>query len=862
MTQRAFPGFRSTGRPTPSSSFTALERVRGAPRQVGQVKAAGASLELQPQIVGTLADMKIRGDWAAATVWAEDGKRHSVSGNAVKELKEGLQYEFLGKFSVHPKYGPQLQVSAAFPRIAPNHNAIVRFITASFDGIGEKSATKFVAKVIQEGGAKGLEELRCKLLKEPWSISFDEVIGRKGTFSDEHRDTSIAAFIKRDLSTRIAGMDGVTTPSIKALSVYLASRITAADPNATDVVDKAWRMLSADPYKPIMDVRGYGFVAADSIGRHVGIAHDAPVRLAALVAHAVHQHCDVGGHAFLTAEQLYASVGKIDPRIQPEDAVPHAVQRKTIQVDSAMQDEEDTDGEDLFVPPETRYYKHGLLRAETKLAAKIAGMLQPSDPILKGSNPDPEALGGKAVLDLVRAAARRVFPDGLDPTQEEALRRIITSPVRVHTLTAGPGCGKTALMEVLVKMLPQCSFRFCAPTGKAAKVLSNRLASAGLEASTIHSMLKGSDPGDFAVGDNNPLTGDILVVDESSMPDLALANALFSAVPERMHVILLGDTRQLPSIKPGSVLSDLLKIEEIDHNHLSVTHRNSGGILEVVNEIGEGAVDVRDRDAVRFSQGLGEASQRFQEVMTTYLDAVQRRGVANVMLMMPRRKGRHDEPGWDTTYANATLRQVCNPAGQAVPGTFFRVHDRIVIRENMGIPQPDADEVHGGKARRDDPAVSVPEERVVNGDTGSILGYVLDPKARAGETAKWISLQLDDGRRVQFPGESASSLDLAYAMTVHASQGSEYKEVVMVVTPGTATFMNRNMLFTGVSRARESLHVFGEEAVIKRVARTPLPERNSALADRIRHAVDATAADRQQASQARRGEREQARQVG
>lgn len=907
------------------SPFSAAARRQSSsvdrPQAVPAHRAAAGAEHLE----GYVERVNIYGDWGRATVWTTDRKTVTVVGAVTKELKEGMDYAFTGRMEEHQKFAPQFKAQSVTPVIKANPNAVVRYLKANFDGVGEKTAAKFVKAVIDAGGPQALEELRQRLLQSPWLVA-EEITasGRQASYSSEQKEATIAGFIQRDLSTRLGGMDGMRENVIKALAGWCAHRLhgpkgrpaeddedngledglggrpgAARDPGGPagpaaefpkDPVASAWAMLSRNPYEPIAEVPGYGFTLADTIGRLVNIPLDAPQRLAALVAHALREHSERNGHVYLTREQLDRSIAKIDPRVDVEAAIAQAVADETIVEDTAKLpanaqalsalavggDDQGEVSEDFFGDDaldallvgghgdsqaagvdQRRYYAPALLRAERELAVRVAQMLMPSEPMLPGASIHKGSPAEKRLREGIRAAARTIFPKGLDVSQEDALASIVSSPVRLHTLTAGPGCGKTALMEVLVKLLPQAHFQFCAPTGMAAKVLSNRLRKLGHKASTIHSLLQGSADEGFRVGPENPLYGDVLVVDESSMPDVVLANAVFAAVNSGMHVIMLGDPRQLPSIQPGQVLTDLLRIPEIDHNRLTVTHRNSGGILDVVNEIGEGRLDPSDRESVVFSHGLESAEQDFHAVMGVYLQSVAQEGIENVMLMFPRRQGKLDEPGWNTTYGNAILRAVVNPNAPRVPGTTFSVEDRVIIRDNMTIEQPSREELQGVKPKGD----AEPENRktvsVVNGDTGTIKGFTLDRKDTRNNGAKWIELDLDDGRRLQFPGSAVSALSHAYAKTVHSAQGSEYQVGIIVVTPGSPAFMNRNMLFTGASRVKKKLYMFGEDRVLVKVSQTPLPPRNSALDRRIRAEIEADdeAPAESPSSQSNRGQR-------
>lgn len=779
-------------------------------------------------VTGLLESVRVFGDWAVGSVWSEDRETVKVTGGALKDLQEGAEYTFGGMNRTHPKYGESLEVSVATPFVKLDERAIKKFIERNFKGIGQKTAEKFVAHVVEAGGQNGLAALRQQLLDSPWTVDFSAVT-KKGEYDKDQNEHAFAAYIQRDLATRLGAINGMRDGVLKALALHLASELhksgamNATQGEAPNPVTMAWAVLARNPYGPIPKIPGYGFVAADAIGRSVNIPREAPVRLAALVAHALEEHCSGHGHTFLSGGQLHEAIRKLDGQVRPAAALEHAIAESTIVAQGV-----DPDAETHGAGDTMQYYPPDLYDAETKLASRIADLLQPTEPLggrwAKKDREVQQDLRGR-----IQKAAREVSPklkQGLDQTQEDALANLLTSKVRIHTLTAGPGCGKTQLMEVLVKLLPSKEIRFCGPTGKSAKVLGNRVERHGCTASTIHSLLQGAGRGEFRYCESERLTGDVLVIDEGSMPDVTLFDAALAAANDGMHVIVLGDPGQLASIQPGRVLADLLAIEGIDHNHLSKTHRNSGGILDVVKEVGRGELNPTNRESVSFSQSLGEASDDFHSVMGVYLEAVRRRGFDKVMLMMSRRQGEPVTPGWNTTYANAVLRNVCNPSATKVPGMAYHVGDRIIIRANMEIEQPeelgDASSSHAPRT-----------VRVVNGDTGRIEGYTLDTENRKNGAAKWVAVELDDGRTIQFPGDAASALGLSYALTVHAAQGSEYEEVIAVVTPGSPHFINRTTVFTAFSRAQHHLHIYGNDHELVKIARTSAPRRNSALVERV-----------------------------
>lgn len=784
---------------TPQRSALSALVDRSAVRHAKQEPAS----ESLREEVGVVERVRVFGDWAIGIMWVENRTEVKITGAAVGQLIVGREYTVKGTTKVHPKHGESLEVVVAEPFIRPNEVAITRFIVETFKGIGPKTAEKYVKAVKAMEGEEGLEAVRQRLLKQPWLIAdeISRVTSKKGTYDPQERESVVQAFVERDLATKLGGSQGIRDSVIKALAKYLVERARAVHSDEQgalferDPVTACWAELVADPYEPAKTVPGYGFVMADAIGRSVNIPREAPQRLAALVAFAVLDECAQHGHVYLSEQAVLGAILKFDQMVDPVKAIRYAADHRTVAIEG------------------DRVYPFAHLSQEKSLAKLVSAMISGGAPLSKLS---PQ---GAAVK--VQEAAKSLgagFKDGLDPTQLSALTSILTSGSRIHTVTAGPGCGKTALMEVLVKVLEGRQAVFCSPTGKGAKVLSSRISRFGLKASTLHSLLKGSGPGAFMHDQKNPLSGDFMVIDEAGMIDLGMMQSALAAAGRGMHVILLGDDDQLRSIGAGRVLSDLLEVDGIDHNRLTKTHRNSGGILDVVNEIKAGRLATNDRDGVSFSGQLADASQQFPVVMRAYLEAVERLGFENVSMLLSRKKGDAGVPGWNTTFANACLREVCNPGGVKIPGTRFYSGDRIIIRENMDLQS-------GEK-------VSSADMTVVNGDTGTLLGFTKTPGAQQGG-AQFLKIKLDDGRIIEYPGESASALDHSYAMTVHSAQGSEYKEVIAVITPGQPSFINRSTIYTAFSRPKDRLRVFADDAALRRIAAMPAPARNSALVERI-----------------------------
>ena len=773
------------------------------------------------EITGTVVQIKtFNGGWAIGSIIDSSGKLFPIKGETVGDLQMNMDYRVIGTMVNHAKYGTSLDVISAAPHVQPDERSIKRYLVDNFKGIGPKSADKMIQKILDEEGPSGLESFRMKMLEEPWSIDWTH-LGREGVFEGE--DDEGPGYVARDLATRIASIQGVNRSVLRSLATWLYKERAALpeDKRTKNPVFDAWKMLSEDPYQPIRSVSGYGFSTADAIGTMVSIDKNAPQRLRALIHHALDEKCNSEGHTFLNFDQLKAAMASLDPRANLDSAINHGVKNGLVFVSR--------------VDNKSHYYTPKLYDAEVSVAADFQELMHTATPILKGELTDEQ------IQLAFRAGKENAAKYSLDPSQVKAVRDMLTNPGRLHILTGGPGCGKTALIETIIRLASKSTFTFCAPTGKAAKVLTSRIHMTGHSAGTIHSTFQGSEHG-WLVNREDPLDTDILVVDESSMPPLEIWKVILEGMGPHTHLIMVGDPDQLPSIEAGCVLIDLLKVPGVNHVHLNQVHRNSGGILDVVHEVRLGKLNVVDRDSVLFSHGLDEPFEDFQVVVDAYLRAVARTGVENTQMLMSRRKGKEDTPGWNTTFANAVLRDILNPHATRIPGSKFHIGDRIIIRKNMMVPQrerngevqkaPPANRVESDldvDAAKEDGVIS---ERVVNGDTGSIMSFDLSRSSK-GESVEWLRLKLDDGLAVDYPADKMSMLQHSYALTVHSAQGSEYREIIAVVTPGMPGFVNRNMLMTLLSRARDKLEIFGDDATLRKIAATPLPIRNSMLVSRV-----------------------------
>ena len=746
-------------------------------------------------IVGELMFLKVYpSGWGMGKI-KSGALRIGANGNALSGLKENTTYEFFGKEVTDPKWGKQLKVARVSVHIPQSRVALAKYLHKNYSGVGEKTAEKFIDHHLSRGLT--MDELRQKILDNPFAVDFSCVSKRKTSSKDKG---GVRDSIYRTFASRLGGLD-TSDAMFRSLAKYYEKLFE----NRDDPVGDAWAEFTRNPYLPIRDVSGYGFVRADALGRRLGYPRDAAPRIAALATHAIDEGCTTNGHTYLTFANFEQKIGDIDSSVDVRTAIDAAINM----------------GEPIIVKDGRHYIRKyyeaeqglGLALRARRLSKAVRLMNRPRE----------------FVVDVViRAAKKRGIT--LDDSQLNAVVGVLTSDKSVHTITAGPGCGKTAIMEIVTSILVNhFNIGFCAPTGKASKVLNFRVQKIGAGSATIHTTLGVTDRG-FVHHAGNKLPFDMLVVDETSMVDVALMNSLVSATKDNAHIVFLGDDKQLPSVGPGNVLADVLTMP-FDHHRLTKTHRNQGGLLEVVNMAGEGRCDFAQRDDVLFIDGLPEATeQTVQRLLDRFDRELQAVGgdFSQVGLLIARRKGDPKNSGWNVTHLNHKLRERYNPDGRKVPGSFLCVNDRIIIRKNISITYPNPD-----------PTITEPiTHSVVNGDTGYIRDYLVKADGAGDDDledgmVEWVVLELDDGRELQFPSKGLGLIDLSYAMTVHSAQGSEYTRVISVCVNGSPNFIHRGILFTAWSRGQSKITIIGDREVIASILKRSAPRRNTFLSNLV-----------------------------
>jgi len=545
--------------------------------------------------------------------------------------------------------------------------------------------------------------------------------------------------------------------------------------------DKAIHVVRSEPYRLAEEIRGIGFKTADAIAQHQGLAPDAPARVRAAVGHVVDR--DAGdGHCFLPRRQVRRAVAALGVPVGAlDEAVESAASAGRVVVEPAPDPEDD------------RVWGTDLYDAEIRVANDLARRARAT---------------GVAPADSEIARAEKYEGVQLHPEQRAAVSAAFGGEVVV--VTGGPGTGKTTLLRVLLRVARERGkeFQVASPTGRAARRLEE---ATGQSASTLHRLLEyRPGEGGFQRNFSNPLEGDGIVIDEVSMVDLALMAALLDAAPEGAPLIFVGDADQLPSVGPGQILRDLIASKAVPVARLSTIHRQAAdsGIIAAATTVRAGQVPASGESTGKKDcfllqrEDVNAARATLLKVVADRLPAQGFDAVSQVQVLAPTRRG-----GLGTELLNRELQQRLNPGEAALKRgeVEFRVGDRVLCTRNRY------------------------DVEVFNGDVGRIKG------AHGGQ------LDIDfDGRSVQWGRDDLNTLDLAYAITVHKSQGSEYPAVVLAMHPSHGIMLRRNLFYTALTRASRFVCVIGSQRGWARaVGRTGGDERYTGLAGRLRDCMNA-----------------------
>ena len=698
-------------------------------------------------------------------------------------ITQGASIEAEGSFIQHPVYGKQFQAVRLTEKMPEDAMAMERYLgSGAIKGIGAALA----GRIVRHFGADTLRIVE----EEPERLA--EI---KGISEKKAHEIAIQIAEKSEMRKVMMFLQKY------GISLNLGAKIYQK------YGDSVYSVLQENPYRLADDISGVGFKIADEIAYRIGIHTDSDYRIKSGLAYTLLQ-AGGEGHVYLPREELFRRAEQllgVDASYMEKHLVDLSMERKIIQKEENGQ---------VFVYPAQYYY----------LELNTARMLRELDI----DCPEDEHIVERRISQIQKETGTV-----LDEMQKKAVKEAAGHGLLV--LTGGPGTGKTTTINAIIRFFESegAELRLAAPTGRAAKRMTE---ATGYEAQTIHRMLeltgmpeddREGQPVHFERNAEKPLEADVIIIDEMSMVDIHLMHSLLMAVTAGTRLILVGDENQLPSVGPGNVLRDIIRSGQFPVVELTKIFRQASESDIVVNahKINRGEqveINNKSRDFFFLKRYDADIIIRvvialIQEKLPKYVEAKP----FEIQVLTPMRKGL-----LGVERLNQILQRYLNPPDPSkkekeIGQGLFREGDKVMqIRNNYQLEW----EVRGRYGIPVDKGVGV-----FNGDTGIIRTI--------NEFAELAEVEFEDGRYAQYTFKQLDELELAYAVTIHKSQGSEYPAVIIPILSGPRMLMNRNLLYTAVTRARKCVTVVGSEETFREMINNEKQQRRySSLDKRIQEA--------------------------
>ena len=680
-----------------------------------------------------------------------------------------------GMWKMDAKYGRQFSVEKFEETLPATVYGIEKYLGSGLiKGVGQKFAKRIVEKFGKDT-LDVIEDTPDELLKVP-GIGKVRVDRIKTSWQEQKEIKNIMLFLQ---SHEVS-----TSHATKIFKTYGSESIA---------------IVKENPYRLADDIWGIGFKTADGIAQKLGFAKEAYVRLRSGIMYTLSNLADEG-HVFAYQEQLIAKAAELleaeessivmtlDQMIADKDLICETVDYKTDQAEMKA----------IYLP--AFYY------AEAGVAGKLKRLAQaPAADRLWHALMDARQKTGNESLSIDVGKIQEKVHMEYDEIQADAIRKAAVSKVMV--LTGGPGTGKTTTTQGIIAAYRSFGLKIllAAPTGRAAKRMTE---ATGLEAKTIHRLLECKPPEGYQKNEDNPLDGDVLIIDECSMIDMILMNALLKAIPEGMRLILVGDIDQLPSVGAGNVLRDIIDSGVFPVVRLTRIFRQaqSSRIIMNAHAINEGKFpDISNGKNTDFfyieKEDPEEAVQEIVRLVKNNLPRYYKTPWNHIQVLTPMQKGIVGAAN-----LNLALQEALNPQGDGLRrgGYLFRTGDKVMqIRNNY-------------------------EKEIFNGDIGTVESVDLQERT--------LKVNFDQ-HIIEYEASELDELVHAYATTIHKAQGSEYPIVVMPVLMNHYVMLQRNLIYTGITRAKKVLVIVGtRKALSYAVRNVTVTKRNTFLKERLSQA--------------------------
>lgn len=690
------------------------------------------------------------------------------------ELQEQASYRFYGTFENHAKFGVQYRVESYQTYIPDSREGVISYLSSDlFHSIGIKTATKIV-------DALGVHAI-TKILDDPESLNKVSGLNKKTA---------------QQLYNSLKEHQGFEHVAISLANYQLGLKM--AQRIYEQYKEEAISKLYEDPYQFVFDVEGFGFQTADRIARANGLSMDHPNRIGAGCVFVL-QRAVKEGHVYLPLNEC------IEQAVQ-------LLNLYSLGKEAIIERLEQLNSEKQLILIDGKVYLPSLYYAEDRFSEHLKRIMD---------RPVEERVPMAEMMKITgEIEEEEVLSYGNE--QFSAIEQALHS--RVMILTGGPGTGKTTVIKGIVKAFATIHnlsldiddyknkkdfpFVLTAPTGRAAKRLSE---STGIEAVTIHRLLGWDGQDTFEKDEQNPLSGRLLIIDEFSMVDVWLANHLFKAVQDDMQILIVGDEDQLPSVGPGQVLSDLLASGKIPVVKLNEVYRQKEGskIIQLAHEIKNEELSADSLKNARDFSFIKANEPQIVQAVTTIFQKAMDKGIDpnNIQVLAPIYKTEAGINRLNSELQNMINKKTDRKREVKVMDTVYRVGDRVIQLVNQ------------------------PEDGIFNGDIGEIAAIFFENENK--EKKEQIVIAFDE-KEIVYEKQDYSNFMLAYCISIHKSQGSEFPIVIMPVVSAYHRMLRKNLLYTAITRSKESLIICGDpEAFVRGVSTIDTNRRYTTLIEQL-----------------------------